>query len=389
MTVALVLAALSLAIWVALSLSRARRWPRDHVLPTAAPPQGDEAHEVRAVVPARNEAASLPRPLPALRQQAGGLASVTVVDDRSTDETGAVARRLGRENGGEGVLEVVSAPPLPPGWAGKVHAMHVGVHALEGSWGVPPGKRWVFFTDADIRMPPDGIRRFLAQATGEGGPFDLVSVMARLRAESFWEKVLVPAFVWFFHAMYPFRASSRSTSKVASAAGGAMLVRLEALERAGGPAAWRGALIDDLALARGLKDTGSRLWTGFADDVVSTRRYPTLASIVDMVARSAFVELGFRYALIPFVWLALLLVFVVPPAALIMGILAGNVPLAGLGLLGWVLETLHLLPSFRHHRVAGPYALLMPFAAVLYAWMTTVSAWRHLRGRSKAWRPEA
>jgi hopene-associated glycosyltransferase HpnB len=310
---------------------------------------------------------------------------VTVVDDRSSDGTASVARSLAA--GAEVPVGILEVDHLPAGWTGKVHALAEGWAALRRRSAEDPSPPWVFLTDADILHPADGVARFVAQAAR--GPFDLVSVMARLRTETFWEKLLAPTFVWFFQAMYPFRASSDPASKVASAAGGAVLVRADVLERAGAFIPWRDATIDDLALARHAKDAGARLWTGFADDIVSTRACPTLRSFVDMVARSAFEELRRRAVLVPVVWLALLLAFVVPPAATAAGVLAANAPLLVVGAAGWFLLLVQVLPSFRHHRVPAPFALLVPLAAVLYAWMTTVSAWRHLRGTRTPWRSPA
>lgn len=377
----LLLASVALAVWIFLSLDPARRWPRGRVLPVDSFAAGGD--EVRAIVPARNEAEALPDTLPRLLAQGDPVRLVLVVDDRSEDGTVDVARRLGEAGSGPTPLDVVSVKTLPAGWAGKVHAMETGLRALDETWQESEERRWVLFTDADIEHPEDVARRLLAKSR-EG--YDLVSVMARLRAVSFWERLLIPAFVWFFHAMYPFRLVGRKGSRVAAAAGGLMLVRLDALRRAGGPVAWKDAIIDDVALARGVKKAGGRIWLGFAEDVISRRPYETLASIIDMVARSAFVELRRRYALVPLVWAALLLVFVVPVIAVATGIATGSGLLTAIGASACLLQLVHVLPSFRWHRAGAGFALLMPVAAVLYAWMTTVSAWRHLRGRRTTWR---
>src|SRR5882757_3094193 len=199
--------------------------------------------DVVAVVPARNEAEMLPVTLPALLgQEYPGTLTVLVVDDGSSDGTGEVAARTAA--GAARPLRVISGAPPPDGerWAGKVWAMAQGLRAAGAS-------DYVLFTDADIAWEaPDTLRRLVAAA--EGDDRDLVSQMALLRAAAGWERVMVPAFVYFFAQLYPFRQVNVPGSRTAAAAGGGMLVRREVLDKAGGVAAIRGALIDDVAMGR-------------------------------------------------------------------------------------------------------------------------------------------
>ena len=375
-------AILALLLWTGLVLDRRRAFPRTRALPRGGEETGGDTGGpcVGAVVPSRNEAESLPHTLPALLAQGpGALQRVVIVDDRSTDDTAAVAAALVAAGpGAPPAVEVLTIEDLPPGWMGKVHAQARGVEHLGRT------VEWILFTDADIHHGPGVLRRLLAGAAR--GPYDLVSVMARLRTETFWERLLMPAFVYFFQAMYPFRRVSEATSPVAAAAGGCVLVRRSALEAAGGPAAYRDAVIDDLALARRVKAAGGRLWLGFDDGVVSLRAYPKLGDIVNMIARSAFDELGYRYGLVPLVWIGLAVLFVVPPAATVLGLVAGDGLLAAVGAVGWLLATLSAAPAFGLHGVPAPTALLMPLAAGVYAWATTRSAVRHALGRGVRWR---
>lgn len=363
---------------MAARLDRARAFPRTRTLPRAHPDEASGGRVV-AVVPARNEALSLPSTLPSLMAQGPPLARILVVDDRSADDTAAVARELvGAAPPGSVPVDVVTVETLPAGWMGKVHAQAVGVEH------VPPEIDWVLFTDADIDHGTGVVRRLLAQAAR--GPYDLVSVMARLRTDTFWERLLMPTFVYFFQAMYPFRRASDPRSPVAAAAGGCVLLRREVLARAGGPATYRAAIIDDLALARAVKGTGGRLWIGFDDAVVSRRAYPRLTDIVNMIARSAFDELGYRYGMIPLVWFGLVLLFVVPPVATIGGIATGHGAVVGLGAAGWLMATLSTAPAFRLYGLSVAWALTTPVAALIYAWATTLSALRHAFGRALHWR---
>lgn len=372
------LAALSLLAWIVALADRKRAFPRTRSLPLTAeaPP---ESEPVVAIVPSRNEALGLPATLPALLAQGADLDRILIVDDRSEDDTGTVAGLLGEDAGKNAPpVEVIRVEELPDGWMGKVHAQSAGVDRLGDD------VEWILFTDADIHHGPTVVRRLLARAAN--GPYDLVSIMARLRTETEWERLLMPAFVYFFQAMYPFRHASEPTSDVASAAGGCVLIRRSMLDAAGGPAAYKSAVIDDLALARAVKDAGGRLWIGFDADVVSLRAYPKLGDIVDMIARSAFDELGYRYAKIPGVWLGLALLFLVPPTATIVGIVTHTPLLGALGAAGWLLATMATAPAFRLHGVSRGYALLMPIAALVYAWATTLSALRHAFGRTRRWR---
>ncbi len=387
----------TLVFWVLLTLDRRRRWPRDHVL-CAGSDEIATTTRVRAVVPARNEADVIGRVIPALLLQeltsgAGGTLDVVLVDDRSEDGTAEAARQAASRLGLQNRLHVRTSEPPPPGWVGKVHAMQTGYRAACELGDAAP--EWILFTDADIVLRPGALAALLDRA--RRGPHELVSVMARLHARSFWERLLIPPFVYFFQLLYPFRAVSDPRSGTAAAAGGCMLVSRAALERAGGLSTIREALIDDVALARALRDSGSRLWLGLDPGIVSIRPYPDLSAIWDMVARSAFVQLRYRYDLLALILMGILLGFVAPAALAVTSTLlhlaAAPRPISGswllpaaAGALTWCLQALALLPSVRHHRVPVIYCATLPLGALLYGCMTFTSAWRHFRGRGARWK---
>ena len=241
---------------------------------------------VAVLVPARNEAATLPHTLPALlAQDYPGDWSVVLVDDRSHDGTAAVARGLAA---GDPRLRAVEGAPLPEGWVGKVWALEQARRAAcEEPGGAPD---LLLLTDADIRHAPESLARLVAETQATG--LDLVSRMARLRCSSRAERLLIPPFVLFFFLLYPPRWANRAGGRVAAAAGGCMLVRRSALEAAGGLAAIRGALIDDLALARAVKRSGGRVRLSRSEGAVtSVRAYERVADVWRMVRRSAFTQL--------------------------------------------------------------------------------------------------
>jgi hopene-associated glycosyltransferase HpnB len=349
--------------------------------------------DVVAVVPARNEAAMLPATLPALLGQdyAGALA-VVVVDDGSTDGTAEAAARIARSvpaisAGGDRTMRVIPGVPPPAGerWAGKVWAMAQGLRAAGPS-------NYVLFTDADIAwQAPDTLRRLVTAA--EGDDRDLVSQMALLRAAAGWERVVVPAFVYFFAQLYPFRRVNVPGSRTAAAAGGCMLIRREILDKAGGVAQIRGALIDDVAMGRLIKGQRGRVWLGLTRQVVSVRPYPGLASLWQMVARSAYTQLRYSPALLAGTLLGLLFLYALPPAGAITGLAVllagGRGPAAvtfGAGLGGWALMSLSFAPMLRLYRLSPLRAPGLPLIALLYAAMTADSARRHYAGLGAQWR---
>jgi hopene-associated glycosyltransferase HpnB len=255
-----------------------------------------------------------------------------------------------------------------------------------------PGCGYVLFTDADIAWEPGALRALVAAA--EGDDRDLVSQMALLRTATGWERVVVPAFVYFFAQLYPFRRVNRPGSRTAAAAGGCMLVRRGALERSGGVAPIRGALIDDVAMGAMIKGQRGRCWLGLSRRVVSVRPYPGLASLWQMVARSAYTQLNYSPLLLAGTIVGLLFSYALPPVAAITGmtlIATGTETLpaklaAGAGLAGWALMTLSYLPMLRLYRLSPLRAPGLPLIALLYAAMTVDSARRHYAGRGAEWR---
>ncbi|GAA3047360.1 glycosyltransferase [Kitasatospora albolonga] len=370
MTVLLWVSVVSLASWVWLTVGQGFFWRTDQRLPRRVEPE--RWPSVVVLVPARDEAEVLPESLPSvLAQRYPGSARVVLIDDHSTDGTGELAHRLGAAGGLP--LTVTTPPPLPAGWTGKLWALRHGVELADGA-------DYLLLTDADIAHGPDSLAALVAAAEGHG--LDLVSQMARLRVVTGWERLVVPAFVYFFAQLYPFRWSNRPGSRTAAAAGGCSLVRREALERAGGIAAIRGAVIDDVSLARAVKRGGGRTWLGLAEQVDSVRPYPELGQLWRMVSRSAYAQLRHSVWLLAGTVVGLALVYLVPPVAL----LAGGGLTALCGGLAWALMTGTYLPMVRYYRQPVWAALLLPFTALLYLLMTVDSAVQHWRGRGAAWK---
>ncbi|MFD9304302.1 glycosyltransferase [Streptomyces sp. NPDC060048] len=382
----LVAACASLAVWLWLALGQGMFWRTD----TRLPPRHAPARwpSVAIVVPARDEAQVLPLSLPSLlAQDYPGEAEVILVDDGSTDGTAALARRLALAHPGL-PLTVVSPGDPGPGWTGKLWALRHGIehartaHTRPG--GAPVEPDYLLLTDADIAHEPDSLRELVAAATTAG--LDLVSQMARLRAVGMWERLIVPAFVYFFAQLYPFRWINRPAARTAAAAGGCLLLRTGAAVRAGVPDSIRQAVIDDVSLARAVQGTGGRIWLGLAERVDSVRPYASLADLWRMVSRSAYAQLRHQPALLAGTVAGLVLVYLVPPVTLLAGLATDRPAVAWAGGLAWLLMTATYLPMLRYYRQPIALAPLLPLTALLYLLMTVDSAVQHYRGRGAAWK---
>ena len=403
---------ISAAAWIYLVAAHGGFWLTNQRLPRGAGPgsaaQAGAWPAVAAVVPARNEAESLPVTLPGLlAQEYPGEFRVFLVDDNSDDGTAAIAAELGEKAARDGgaPLTVVSGQPRPDGWAGKVWAMTQGFAAASPNPNTSPSPStgtsastrpgYVLFTDADISWAPHALRELVRAA--EADDRVLVSQMALLRAETWWERVIVPAFVYFFAQLYPFRKVNDPESRTAGAAGGCMLIKRSALDDAGGLAKIRGALIDDVALGTLLKRHGNRTWLGLTTDVRSARPYPDLASLWHMIARSAYVQLRYNPLLLAGTVIGLLVLYVAPVAGAITALIAAATGDAGTavaltgtaGLVGWALMTASYVPMLRLYGLSPFRAPTLPLIAALYAAMTADSARRHYSGRAVSWRGRA
>ncbi|MFD8565428.1 glycosyltransferase [Streptomyces sp. NPDC059639] len=369
--------AAALAAWLWLLLCQGFFWRTGLRLPPRADPT--RWPDVCVVVPARDEAEVLPESLPSLlAQEYPGNAEIFLIDDGSSDGTGELARALSDRYGG--LPLTVGSPGEPPaGWTGKLWAVRHGITLARAR-----EPEFLLLTDADIAHEPESLRELVAAA--RTGGFDLVSQMARLRVASGWERLVVPAFVYFFAQLYPFRRIADPGSRTAAAAGGCVLLSTGAAERAGIPDAIRQAVIDDVALARAVKRSGGRIWLGLAEHVDSVRPYPRLTDLWRMVSRSAYAQLRHNPLVLLGTVLGLALVYLVPPAAVFFGLIAQNGVVALLGGLAWAVMTATYVPMLRYYCQTLWLAPLLPFTAFLYLLMTVDSAVQHYRGRGAAWK---
>jgi hopene-associated glycosyltransferase HpnB len=369
------------AAWIGMVVARGQFW--DARADRLADPATDsDAPDVHAVVPARNEGDVIARTASSvIAQRYSGQLALTVVDDRSEDNTAAeVAAAIAQAQATEWVT-VHRAAPRPEGWSGKVWAMAEGVAAARRA-GARPAYWW--FTDADIEHADDTLARLVATAQRERR--DLVSLMVELHCAEPWERLLIPAFVLFFRMLYPFAWVNDPQRATAGAAGGCVLLSDELLRRIGGVERIRGELIDDCSLAAAVAGEGGRLWLGNSTRSRSVRPYRGLEPIWSMVARTAYTQLRYSRALLAGTVAGMLLLYVAPVAALGLGIVRRKPSLALAGAVALGVMSAAYAPTVRLYRQPWWRALTLPVAGVFYTAMTIDSARRHARGRGGTWK---
>ena len=363
--IAIAVGGVSLAAWVYLIFYRGGFW-RLRAFPD--PPPAASHQSIAAVVPARNEEAVVGKTIASLvNQDYPGPFRIFLVDDHSTDATIQAA-------GTDKRLTIVLARPTPAGWTGKLWAVSEGLNEAERL-----APHYVLLTDADIVHSPGSLSRLVARAEAEN--LDLTSWMVKLRCQTFAERALIPAFVFFFFMLYPPEWIASRRHKTAGAAGGCMLIRRSALARMGGIAAIRSELIDDCALARKVKP-GGRVWLGVTEHAHSIRPYDTFAEIASMISRSAFTQLRHSALLLAAVILGMALIYLAPPLL----VFTRDPRTVSLGLAAWALMTVSYVPVLHFYRRSLVWAPLLPLIALFYMGATLDSAFRYWTGRGGKWK---
>ena len=370
---AAIIGAATVAIWVYLLFFRGGFWWLPYrPAPIAASVGG---RSVVAVIPARDEAAVVGHAVASLlAQDYDGNFRIVVVDDQSSDGTAEAARAAAVAAGASDRLRICPGKPVPPGWTGKLWAMSQGIEAARS---LRPDH--LLLTDADIVHGPGNLRELVSRCETEG--YDLVSLMVRLHCRSRWERLLIPAFVFFFFKLYPPRWVADPARRTAGAAGGCMLIRAATLERIGGIDNIRGEIIDDCALARRVKSVG-KVWLGPARHATSIREYRSWRPIWDMVVRSAFAQLDYSPLMLALTLLMLILTYLAPPFLVL-----SSEPAAMLcGAVSWLGMSIAFLPTLRAYDAPRPIALLLPLIALFYVAATVGSAVLFWRGRGGYWK---
>ena len=357
------------AIWLAVAVLPWRPWSTRERLDGAAVSTESDLSSVTVLIPARDEREHIVRTLQSVAAQ-GAVRRIILVDDQSTDGTAEAALAAGVPN-----LMIVAGVPLPAGWTGKL-------------WALEQGRRHVdtpclLLLDADIELRPGMLAALLDKMREQ--QLALVSLMARLRMLRAWEKMLMPAFVYFFRLLYPFRLVNSRSPLVAGAAGGCILIETAVLESLGGFDALRGEIIDDCTLARRVKERGRRIWLGLTHSVVSQRPYDGLGAVWKMVARTAYTQLRYSPLLLAACTILMLAAFILPFPAL----LSGEPAAAATAAAALALMAGGYIPLLRYYDLSPAWAITLPLAGALFLLMTWDSAWRHWQGSGVEWKDRA
>lgn len=353
-------------IWSAVLSVPWRPWSTRESLDARKPAGDPDLSRVTVLIPARNEGDAIARTLMSVAAQ-GRQHRIVLVDDQSSDDTAAAARGCNLSS-----LMIIAGKPLASGWTGKLWALEQGREVIDTPY--------ILLLDADIEMVPGTLPALLDKLTRE--ELGLVSLMARLRMQGPWEKLLLPAFIYFFKLLYPFALANSSTRHVAAAAGGCILIRADVLQQLGGFTALKHELIDDCALARRFKEAGYRTWLGLTHSAISHRRYSRLRDVREMVARTAFAQLRYSLSRLLVCSAVLVAAFVLPVAALFQT----ESPVAAAGLVSLALMGASYIPVLRFYDLNPGWAAALPAAGVLYLLMTWTSAFRYWFGSGASWK---
>ena len=380
----------SLLAWIYLIYFRGKFWNTDSQfrLSDSKTAELESWPTVCVIIPARNEADTIPHTIPSLLKQAyPGAVHLFLVDDGSSDGTGSMADSISREQNALLNITVVSGKPLQKNWTGKLWAIQQGIQASSHL-----NPKYFLFTDADILHYPTALESLVYKAEKEHR--DMVSLMVKLNVSTFWEKILIPAFVFFFAKLYPFKWVNTKNRREAAAAGGCILIRKRALSKIGGLERFSNALIDDITLARLVKTAGGSIWLGLTENMISLRPYHGFTGVWNMVSRTAFTQLRHSPLLLAGTILGMTIIYLMPPISSLMGLylLMGNgfgakgVECFILGSVTWMMMSKSFKPMLSWYGIGAWHAPLLSLAGFLYTLMTIDSAIRHYVGKGGGWK---
>jgi len=359
--------ALSALSWAGFALLPWRPWSNREIVDAMDEDGDDEIlSDITVLIPARNEAEVIQQTLQSVIQQGRGL-TVVLIDDGSEDATVEKACQSNNAN-----LRTIQSAPLPAGWSGKLWALEQGRRHVT--------TRYALLLDADIQLTRGIVKALIEKMHQQG--VSLISLMVVPSMFGGWEKLLMPAFVYFFKVLYPFALVNSHHTKIAAAAGGCILVETRLLDEIGGFEPIRSAVIDDCALADRVKAQGVKIWLGLTHSAKSVRLYRHLKEIWDMVARTAFVELRCSLGLLMVCTLAMGLLYGVP----VIMVASSNILLFCLSLSSLLIMFLTYVPILRFYRRSWAWGLCLPLIAVLFLAMTWTSAIRYWRGERTRWK---
>lgn len=360
------LALASLFFWLIILLLPWHPWWTKEKWNVTQAERKNQLGDVTVLIPARNEEEVINRTLRSVASQGEDI-NIVLVNDHSTDRTLEEARRAAGNK-----VTIIESDPLPRSWGGKLWALQQGWQQVE--------TRYTLLLDADIEISPGTIAGLKEKLIEENR--DLVSLMAMPVMNNFWEKLLMPAFIYFFKLIYPFRLSNSGYRWVAAAAGGCIFLKSGVLKEINGFTSLKSAVIDDCTLARKVKKKGFKIWLGLTHSVKMVRPYKKLGAIWDMIARTAFNQLHYSTLLLLACTFIMIIAFWMPPGFLFFS--AQHIQYISLGAFATMIIT--YLPILLFYGRSPLWALLLPVIGTLYLLMTWTSAMRYWKGEHLRWR---
>jgi hopene-associated glycosyltransferase HpnB len=320
--------------------------------------------DVTVLIPARNEAPYIQHTLDGLKLQGEGL-QVIVIDDQSTDETAQLARSKG--------ARVIAGITPPTGWSGKLWALEQGLKHVTTPY--------TLLLDADITLSQGIVPTLKNKVLTENR--SMVSLMAMPPMDTLVERMLMPAFIFFFKLLYPFGLTNKPDSRMAAAAGGCILVETQALRSVGAFSSLHDALIDDCTLATRIKHSGKNIWLGLSHAARSHRGYQGLGPIWEMVARTAYTQLNYSLILLLLCTAIMLSMFWLAPFAFL---LPPDPKTYMISLIACAAMFYAYKPTLKYYRRSPLWTFALPFTGALYLAMTWTSAIRYWRGERARWK---
>lgn len=366
----LALAALGAIIWLLVFILPWKPWATKEQLEANSNLNDQDLDEVTILTPARNEEGAIGTTIQSVKDQSPDQKMI-VINDQSTDATVAEAQAIGLAH-----LKIIEGRELEAGWSGKLWALEQGRQHIQTPY--------VLLLDADIKLEPGILKTLLHKMKRED--LGYVSLMAKLRLETFWEKLLIPAYIYFFKLLYPFRLANGRNRNFAAAAGGCVLTRRDILEEIGGFGALREALIDDCSLAALIKSYGYRGFVGLTHSVTSHRAYDKFAELWMLVARTAYTYLRYSSILLILCSILMLSAFLILP---VMWVYALNTQAEHWSIFltaGVAAMLICYTPTVLYYRLSPVWILSLPLAGLLYWAMTVGSAIRYYRGTRSQWK---
>jgi len=325
-------------------------------------PLSEKKRSLCIIIPARNEEKYIGETIKSILSQ-DVEKFVLIVDDNSTDSTTEKAFKTFKKNKFS-QFKIINALKLPKDWSGKVWALKQGV-----DWANKKRFSHFLFIDSDIALKKDIVKRTLHYMNDK--KLTMISLMAKLKCQSFWEFLLIPSFIYFFQKLYPFSKVNNNKETLAAAAGGFILCKSSIFKKENIYEQIKNKVIDDCNLAKKIKSNKSNIWLGLTRMVESQRNYTKLEEIWRMVSRTAYEQLNHSILLLMVSIFGMITIYILPFINLF---IQNSSHLIILNFFSILLMTISFVPTARFYNLSLPFYFSLPFSSLIYMLMTINSA---------------